>query len=58
MIPLGDASRRPLRFPIVITLIIAANTLTFPMELASGNTFAHIGAGNRAWNRFSRKEEI
>ncbi len=31
MIPLGDASRRPFRFPIVITFIIAANTLAFPM---------------------------
>ena len=39
MIPLGDASRRPLRFPIVTTLIIAANTLVFLMELADGDTF-------------------
>ena len=34
MIPLGDASRRSLSFPIVTTLIIAANTLVFLMEIA------------------------
>ncbi len=34
MIALGDASRRPLCFPIVTTLIIAANTPAFPMEMA------------------------
>ena len=39
MIPLGDASRRPLRFPIVTALLIAANTLVFLMELAGGDTF-------------------
>lgn len=39
MIPLGDASRRPLRFPIVTTLLIAANTLVFLMELAGRDTF-------------------
>jgi membrane associated rhomboid family serine protease len=39
MIPLGDASRRPLRFPIVTTLIIAANALVFLIELAGGDTF-------------------
>lgn len=39
MIPLGDASRRPLRFPIVTALIIAANVLVFLMELAGGDAF-------------------
>lgn len=39
MIPLGDASRRPLRFPIVTTLIITANALVFLMELAGGDAF-------------------
>jgi membrane associated rhomboid family serine protease len=39
MIPLGDASRRPFRFPIVTTLLIAANTLVFLMELAGGESF-------------------
>ena len=39
MIPLGDASRRPLRFPIVTALLIAANTLVFLMELAGGDAF-------------------
>lgn len=39
MIPLGDASRRPLRFPIITVLIIAANTLAFMMELTGGDAF-------------------
>ncbi len=39
MIPLGDASRHPLRFPIATALIIIANALVFLMELAGGNTF-------------------
>lgn len=39
MIPLGDASRRPLRFPIVTILLITANALVFLMELAGGDTF-------------------
>lgn len=39
MIPLGDASRRPLRFPIVTILLIAANGLVFLLELAGGNAF-------------------
>lgn len=39
MIPLGDASRRPLRFPIITILIIAANSLAFIMELAGGDAF-------------------
>jgi membrane associated rhomboid family serine protease len=39
MIPLGDASRRPLRFPIVTTLLIAVNALFFMLELARGDTF-------------------
>jgi len=39
MIPLGDASRRPLRFPIVTTLIISVNALVFLMELIGGDAF-------------------
>jgi membrane associated rhomboid family serine protease len=39
MIPLGDASRRPLNFPIVTTLIIAANAFVFLLELAGGDSF-------------------
>jgi membrane associated rhomboid family serine protease len=39
MIPLGDASRRPLRFPAVTTLIIAVNILFFLMELIGGDAF-------------------
>ena len=39
MIPLGDASRRPLRFPIITTLLISANALVFMLELIGGNAF-------------------
>ena len=39
MIPLGDASRRPLRFPLATVLVIAANFLVFFLELAGGDTF-------------------
>ncbi len=39
MIPLGDASRRPLRFPIVTTLIITVNVFVFLLELAGGDAF-------------------
>ncbi len=39
MFPLGDASRRPLHFPIVTMLIIIANVLVFLLELAGGEEF-------------------
>ena len=39
MIPLGDASRRPLRFPIITTLLIGTNALVFMLELAGGSAF-------------------
>ena len=39
MIPLGDASRRPLRFPLATVLVIAANFLVFFLELSGGDTF-------------------
>ena len=39
MIPLSDASRRPLRFPIVTALLIAANALVFMLELVGGDAF-------------------
>jgi membrane associated rhomboid family serine protease len=39
MIPLGDASRRPLNFPIVTALIIVANALVFMLELVGGDAF-------------------
>ena len=56
MIPLGDATRRPLRFPVITALIIIANGLVFLIELTSGNAFilsyamvpAHIVQG-RDW---------
>ncbi len=53
MIPLGDASRRPISFPIMTVLIIAANGFVFLLELLGGDAFitrwslvpAHIVAG-------------
>lgn len=39
MIPLGDASRRPLHFPIITSLIILFNGLAFLLELIGGDAF-------------------
>ncbi len=39
MIPLGDASRRPARVPLVTALIILVNALVFALELMHGETF-------------------
>jgi membrane associated rhomboid family serine protease len=39
MIPLSDATRRPAGFPIVTTLIIAANAVVFLVELVAGDPF-------------------
>jgi membrane associated rhomboid family serine protease len=39
LIPLGDASRRPLRKPVVTALIIALNVFVFIQELLNGDAF-------------------
>jgi membrane associated rhomboid family serine protease len=39
MIPLSDASRRPVRFPIATVIIIALNAVVFFFELANGDAF-------------------
>ncbi|HEV3059549.1 MAG TPA: rhomboid family intramembrane serine protease [Vicinamibacterales bacterium] len=39
MIPLSDASRRPLHLPIVATLIIASNIFVFLLEISGGEEF-------------------
>jgi membrane associated rhomboid family serine protease len=39
MIPLGDASRRPLRSPVITALIIGVNVAVFLLELANGEAF-------------------
>jgi membrane associated rhomboid family serine protease len=39
MIPLADATRRPLRFPIVTAGLIAVNVLVFGLELIGGDAF-------------------
>ncbi len=39
MIPLGDASRRPARFPIITSTIIVVNVIVFVMELMGGDAF-------------------
>ncbi len=44
MIPLGDVSRRPLRFPAVTLAIILANGFVFFLELAGGDAFV------KAWS--------
>jgi membrane associated rhomboid family serine protease len=39
LVPLGDASRRPARVPLVTALIILVNALVFVLELMRGETF-------------------
>ena len=39
MIPLGDATRRPISFPITTLAIIAANAFVFVLELLGGDPF-------------------
>jgi len=39
LIPLGDASRRPVRAPIVTVLIIVANVIVFTLEVLRGESF-------------------
>ncbi len=41
LIPLGDASRRPTRIPIITALIIVANGIVFVMELVNGDAFVN-----------------
>ena len=41
LIPLGDASRRRVHFPIVTTLIILANVAVFFLEIQGGNEFVY-----------------
>ena len=39
MIPLGDADRRPLHFPLITSVIVVANVVVFILELAGGDAF-------------------
>ena len=39
LIPLSDASRRPVNMPVVTTLIIVANAFVFVLELLRGDAF-------------------
>jgi membrane associated rhomboid family serine protease len=39
MVPLGDASRRPVRVPVITALIILVNAFVFVLELMRGETF-------------------
>ncbi len=41
LIPLSDASRRPMRTPIVTILIIAVNSFVFIRELVGGDAFVN-----------------
>ena len=36
LIPLGDASRRPTRWPVITVLLIAVNAFVFTRELMYG----------------------
>ncbi len=39
VIPLGDASRRPIRAPLITMFIILANVVVFASEIAGGDAF-------------------
>ena len=39
LIPLSDASRRPVRLPVVTAFIIAVNVFVFLLELMRGDAF-------------------
>jgi membrane associated rhomboid family serine protease len=39
MVPLGDASRRPARVPVITAFIILVNAMVFVLELMRGETF-------------------
>src|ERR1700746_82815 len=39
LIPLGDASRRPVRIPVITGLLILVNAVVFVMELVRGDAF-------------------
>ena len=39
MVPLSDADRRPLQFPIANVLIVAVNVVVFVLELLGGDSF-------------------
>jgi len=39
LIPLGDASRRPVSMPVVTILIVLANVVMFGFEIAGGESF-------------------
>ena len=57
LIPLSDASRRPMHFPFVTLSLIAINCFVFVLELMGGDTFvmnwaavpADILGGNHRW---------
>lgn len=41
LIPLSDASRRPMRMPVITPLIIAVNVIVFLLELTRGDSFVN-----------------
>src|SRR5512136_162178 len=61
MIPLSDADRRPVNFPIITLLLILANFIVFSFELAGGDAFisrwsmvpANITAGKDLFTLFT-----
>jgi membrane associated rhomboid family serine protease len=49
LIPLGDASRRRVHYPIATTLIIAINAIVFFLELQGGDAFVYQWAATPAY---------
>lgn len=39
MVPLGDASRRPTRFPVITISVVVVNVVVFLLELLGGDAF-------------------
>ena len=49
LIPLGDASRRPGRYPVITVLLIVVNAFVFLLELMGGDEFIY------AWSAIPRQ---
>ncbi len=57
MIPLGDASRQPTRFPIGTIAIIAVNAFVFLLELRGGEAVVLKWSLVPAWSHKCKREE-
>ena len=52
MVPLGDASRRPARVPVVTAGIIVVNVVVFVLELMRGDAFVTQWGSGPSSDRF------